>query len=285
MATSTSNIGLIESVQEALINRNVRDYFPEVTTNYFTGLKKGDTAKVTLIAGSAGQYHKTNNNYFTGSGSVTGVDIVLNRHALQSFSIDQELRDKVAYDATVKAAVDAVMKEITKDIWEAFNATNFTNTASTVGLLSSCGYDKITDVFAIADLAEMETSSVAIKSSYLKKLYDDSNVASAFAFEGKMLAGMSRPTLLGHELVKTERIPAAGNVVGAVFAPESLVIAFGSPTADTGIITEVADDVTGFRLYVREVRNEATGETVIAVEAVYGIAVGIGSKCTLLKSA
>src|SRR6476646_1249355 len=109
MSTTQSNIGLIESVQDALILKNVRDYFPNITTNYFSGVSKGDTIKIQLITGSAGQFNKSSNNYFTGSGSVEGVDVVLNRHALQVFEIEQENLDKVAYDSLVKAAVDAVM--------------------------------------------------------------------------------------------------------------------------------------------------------------------------------
>ena len=284
MATTQSNLGLIEAVQDALISKNVRDFFPNISTNYFSGMSKGDTVKVQLITGSAGQFDKSTNNYFNGTGSVTGVDVVLNRHALQVFEIEQENLDKVSYDSLVKAAVDAVMKEVTTDIWGAFNVTNFPATPNVVGPLSSFGYDDAIDAFGVIDAQEIEKATLAIKPGYVSNLIKDPTVATALAYEGKMTGGLGRMSLLGVDFIKTQKITGT-NVVGAIFAPEALAIAFGSPTAASGVVTEVADDVTGFRLYVREVKNESTGTTNVAIECVYGLKPAIASKAVMLKSA
>lgn len=285
MSTTQTNLGLIESVQDALISKNVRDFFPNVTTNYFSGMNKGDTVKVQLIAGSAGQFDKTSNNYFSGSGSVTAIDVVLNRHAVQVFEIEQENLDKVSYDSIVKAAVDAVMKEVTADIWGAFTVANYTATPDVIGLFSAFDYDAAISAFDNIDAQEMEKATLALKPEYINNLVKDQTVALALANEGKMLSGVAKASLLGVELQKTKRIPAGTNVVGAIFAPESLALAFGSPTGEAGVITEVADDVTGFRLYVREVKNHATGTTNVAVECVYGLKPALIEKAVILKSA
>src|SRR5205814_4019215 len=63
------------------------------------------------------------------------------RHAVQVFEIEQENLDKVSYDSLVKAAVDAVMKEVTADIWGQFTVGNFPATPDVVGPLSSFDYD------------------------------------------------------------------------------------------------------------------------------------------------
>lgn len=272
MATTTSNLNLIESAAEALVKANLNDYIPGITTNLDSGATKGSTVKVQVISGEADEFNASTNNYLTGSGTITGVDVVLNMHPKATFSIPEAQQDKVQYDNVVKGAIEAVLKKVRTNIWAGFTAAAFTN-EEVIGAASAFDYTKFNDVKAMADTYEIEGANViAVQPAYSAKL--TSVPDNLLALEKDSV-----------KVLKTAKIPTTGNVVGALFAPSALAVAFGAPIADgKGVVTKISHP-SGFSLYVREVINPGTGENCVTVEAVMGRAVGIDSDAVILKSA
>lgn len=299
MATSVTALAVVEALQYSFTEQVYVGYLPNIASQFRTGLKLGDTAKVPLIkAGSPTDFNASTNNY-AGSGSVgsaTGIDIVLNKQKLVTFEIPANLRERVQMQRVVDSSVRQIMSTISGDIFGLAIAATYTNTAIVTGLASAFGmkqYNGLKDEIVAKSLNPMMTT-VAMQSAYISNVESETSVLQDAAYRAAITGNNQTSALIsrlgGMATVRTSQIPVGTNVVGAIFDDTSMGIAFGNnaPSANDPNIAfyqEVVDPSTGFTLAVSETYDVATRKMVIGVEAVYGVKAADITKLTLLKSA
>lgn len=293
MATTISNLGLVEATQIALTDMSVVNYMPNVVTQFGTGRRKGDTATVQLItAAAAADYNASSQNYLTSGGTIAGVKVLMDKHKVVTLEIDTPSADRVAVQNVVNAAVRNIFKAMAADVFGLYIAATYTNTASVVGASSAftfAKYQALSDIIFSSGL-DVANTTVAIQSAYASKLMADSSVATALAFQNQLIGGnVIYPTIAGMRLQRTADIPTGTNVVGAILDNTSACLAMGTaaPFADDNTVAyqEVVDPATGFSVGIREVINVATGSKFVTIEAVYGVKAAATTKATLLTSA
>lgn len=285
MSTISTNTGLVEAATEALIALNIADALPKVNVQLSTGLTKGDTYKFPIVSGVAGDFVAGTNGYTTGAGEASYRSVVLNKHAKSSFNIKQEDGHKFQYANLVKGAMEAIVAKIKADIYGEFKAANFTND-DVIGTSANFDYAAFAAAQSVGDTYNLTPGerSLVLAPAYVNALVADASVANALSISGQLTGKMGELQLLDTRIVKAT-VPSAGNVVGVIHDKNALCVAFGAPAlSGKAILTEVMDDKTGFKLFVREVEDVDSGDMIITVEAVYGLAKGLDT-ASLLKSA
>lgn len=298
MATTSSGLAVTEALQKSLVEKKYVGHMPKIVSQYSTGLKLGDTAIVPLVkAGAAADFHATNNNYVGSgaSGSITGVNVLLNKQKFVALKIPAYIKDRVQVQSAVDSAVRQLALAIAGDIFGGMVAATYTNTAKVIGdsSLTYAEFVALKDEI-VAQSMNPTATTAALLSAYISSVEADPAVYNDMAYRAAVAGGNQTSALIsriaGIGTVRTAQIPAGTKVVGALFDDTAVAIAMGNNApfaSDTNVAyySEVADPDTGFNLAVSEVYDPATRAMVLGVEAVYGVKEGDVSKLTLLTSA
>lgn len=293
MATTITNLGIVEAAQKALLDRKYIGYVPNVSTQWATGKRKGDTTKVQLItAASAADFNAATQNYTTPGGSIVNKDVTLDKHKVVTLELPQVISDRAQVQRVVDAAIRNIAIAAAADVFGLYVAATYTNTAQVIGTSANFTHKKfvaLKDNIVTYSL-DPENTTVAIGTAYATAVEGDSNVANALAISGRLIGGSAfYPKVSGLQIVRTAAVPTGTNVVGVQFDAASSALAFGTcaPWADDNTVAyqEVVDPETGFTIGIREVHNVATGSKFITAEACYGVAAGNITKAVLLTSA
>ena len=279
-----------ESLRETAPQFLQLDAFYSDYSDDFKGLK--DTVAVSLASNvtaadvSAGYTVATN-------ATETKVQIVLDKNKGKAIGFtDAEMRKGLDYirKRFMRPLANAVKVAILGDVLALTTSATYTN-ANTVCTKANFSWDKVVDQGVLLDDAEVGPDrAFIIQPGYMGALKKDSKVANAFAGGNPELIakGYVGSEIAGFLPSKYSRIPTTANQTGVFFAKEALVFAVAQQyTPDDPSIEciNIKDKETGVWLQFRMWYEKTTKQTVIAGEALYGVAIGVPTALNRMVSA
>lgn len=223
----------------------------------------------------------------------TKVQIVLDKNKGKAIGFtDAELRKGLDYirKRFMRPLANAVKIAILGDVLALTTSATYTN-ANTVCTQANFNWDKLSDQQTLLDNAEVSNErSFIIQPGYMGALRKDAKVSLAFAGGNPELIGKGYlgSEICGFKPSKYTRIPTTANQTGVFFAKEALVFAVAQQyTPDDPSIEciNIKDKDTGVWLQFRMWYEKTTKQTVIAGEALYGVAIGVPTALNRMVSA
>ncbi len=240
--------------------------------------KKGSAVNVPLFGSrTAGDFNKTTNNYKGTVKGVSGVEITLDKHIVDSIpfeDIDFAECDVAFWQGAGVAAGTSVAKGVLAKVFANITAAKYAN-KTVMSEADAANLKNWAMLRKAADAADIDSSEccLLLDSTYfahLLSLLDVSKYGGPEAVQKGVIPG-----LFGFkEVTDCPTLPSDGALTGAIAHPTCMGVAGRLLTPQSPHAYEeigsVVDDASGLAIGFRRFGDAGTGENFLAYEALFG---------------
>jgi hypothetical protein len=240
-------------------------------------VERGDKVKVLWIPTQAAARDFAG-SYSPGDITATGLDVVINRHKVVTWSttdVDLSLNPIIAIEDFGRQMGANLGVAVLADIWSLLTAGNFP-TSTAVGPASEFDSDNLIDVKAAADAVHWPAAgrNVVLSGNHFNGLLKDGSLKSAANYGGpEAIRRGEIPALVGFGVYDSQLVPTTANLCGFATMPDAMLVAMRYLAPQEGNNYFQAGPVSndsGMTLGFRDFYEAMEGRRIQVLEANYG---------------
>jgi hypothetical protein len=241
--------------------------------------ERGDKVKVLWIPSqTAARDFTTARGYEPDDITATGLDVVINRHKLVSWSttdVELSLNPIVNIQDFGRQLGANLGVAVLQDVWTLLTAVNFPSSVA-VGPAADFDSDNLIAVKAAADAVHWPKAgrNVVLQGGHFNGLLKDGSLKNAAAYGGpEAIRRGEIPALVGFGVYDSQLVPTTGNLCGFATMPDAMLIAMrylapqeGNNYFQAGPVSNDSGMTIGFRDFYEAMQ----GRRIQVLEANYG---------------